>query len=349
MPFRRRDRETAKLEKLLLSARPQPDEAFVSRIAELAGGGQTRRRPRRAVTSARLAAVGLTAALLVAVVALGAGRPAGGGAIGAVSGAANALGLSGSDSSGDRFLASTCTYQDEHLVISNPGQQTAGAPFTVTVSAVAECAEGGGFFVDPGYSGPKTLTWGGAPCSPNCPANAPDGTAPSYPPNPVTFAHGSATVSITLYDAQTNVQLGVSDGTSSGESGAFDVVAGTASNLAFTGITFTSQNFPSGPPPCVFGCDISSAGNNPSWSSFVSVTDAHGNIEQNLGTAVTLTYTLTGTAGLTTPAGSTTIPASGTATTSAAFTWSHGTSNYDASITVSGGSFTSVTVAFHKT
>jgi hypothetical protein len=347
MLFRRRDRSTAKLERLLVRARPSADDDLVSRLSMLAGGRGSPSPPRRRLAGRRIAAVALTVGLLAAILGLGAGTAAQNGATGAVRSLGNAVDLTGSGNS-ERFLASTCTYANEHFVISNPGTQTAGGPFTVTVSAVAQCAEGGAPFIDPGYSGPKTLTWGGAPCAPNCPANAPDGTAPLYPANPVTFVGGSATVSITLYAAQTGVQLGVSDGTISGASGPFDVVAGPAARLAFTNVTFTSHDFTSA-PPCVFGCDITPAGNDPSWSSDVSVTDAHGNVVQNLGTSVALTYTLTGDPGITTPAGSTSIPASGAATTSAAFTWSHGTSNYDTTITVSGGSFTSVSVSFHKT
>ena len=343
-----RDRETARLERLLASARPLPDDDLVARLSQLAGG-EERQRLRRGSATRRFAALALTAGLLAAVVGLGAGRAAKNAATGAVTSFTKALSLSGSGSLQGSFFASTCTYENEHLVVvAERANQTAGTPFTVTIFALAQCAPGGGFFIDPGYSGPKTLTWGGVPCSTHCPANGPDGTAPSYPSNPVTFVHGSATVTITLYDAQTNVQLGVSDGTFSGTSAPFSVVAGAADKLAFTGVSFTSQNYTSA-PPCLFGCTIGNAGTSPSWSSDVSVTDAHGNVEQNLGTSVALSYALSGTAGLTTPAGSTSIPASGAATTTAAFTWSHDTTSYSpTTITVSGGSFASVQVTISE-
>lgn len=347
MPFGWGDRETAKLERLLASARPLPGDDLVARLSRLAGG-EERRRARRGSTTRRIATVVLTAGLLAALVGLGAGRATEDAATGAVMSFTKALGLSGSGSWQGWYFASTCTYEDEHLVVFEHGKHIAGTPFTVTIFAVAQCTQGGGFFIDPGYSGPKTLTWGGSPCSTQCPSNAPDGTVPSYPSNPVTFVHGSATVTITLYDAQTNIRLGVSDGTFSGTSGLFSVLAAAAAKLALTGVTFTSHNDTSA-PPCLFGCTIGDAGANPSWSSHVSVTDSHGNVEPSLGTSVALTFVLTGSPGLTTPSGSTTIPAFGAATTMAAFTWSQGTSYSSTTITVSSGSFTSVHVTISET
>ena len=65
------------------------------------------------------------------------------------------------------------------------------------------------------YSGNKTLIWSG-------PGNAPIGTTPVYPTNPVNFSGGTATVNVTLYKAESPA-ITVSDGTLSGTSSTFTV------------------------------------------------------------------------------------------------------------------------------
>ena len=70
--------------------------------------------------------------------------------------------------------------------LANPNTQTAGVAFNVTIT-------GTDAFSNP-ISGTVTPTFSG-------PANSPNGTAPSYPGS-VTFTNGTATASITLYDAQ---------------------------------------------------------------------------------------------------------------------------------------------------
>ena len=72
------------------------------------------------------------------------------------------------------------------MSLANPGTQTAGVAFNVTIT-------GTDAFSNP-ISGVVTPTFSG-------PANSPNGTAPSYPGS-VTFTNGTATASITLYDAQ---------------------------------------------------------------------------------------------------------------------------------------------------
>jgi hypothetical protein len=230
------------------------------------------------------------------------------------------------------------------FAVSAPSTATAGTAFTVTLTA----QDAGGATVT-SYTGPQCVTFSG-------PSNSPSGATPTYPVkgscasgSEVTFSNGVATgvnaPSITLTDAQTTT-LTVTDNPTSktGTSGNIVVSAGAAADLAFTSITFTSQNFASA-PSCLFGCTITGAGNSPSWSAKVSVTDANGNIEQNLA-SVTLTYTATGTSGWTN--GSTTTSASGAATTSTPFTFSHGTSNYSTTMKVTGSSFGSVQVQISK-
>jgi hypothetical protein len=109
-----------------------------------------------------------------------------------------------------------------HLVLSSPSTAPkAGAPFNETITA-----EDASNHVVPGYAGGKTLTWSG-------PGNAPNGIAPKYQGNPVSFSGGTATVSITLYDAQAT-SLKTSDGKISGASPGFTVAPGPTATLTLT-------------------------------------------------------------------------------------------------------------------
>src|SRR5690242_13555864 len=105
------------------------------------------------------------------------------------------------------------------LVLHLPATATAGTSVSATVVAVN--ADGS---VDTTYHGDKSLAWSGA-------GTAPNGTAPAFPANPVSFDAGAATVSITLYKAET-ATLAVTDGSSSG-SAALTVVPGAPASLAF--------------------------------------------------------------------------------------------------------------------
>jgi len=102
--------------------------------------------------------------------------------------------------------------------VANPGNQTAGAAFNVSVTAVDQWGN-----TASGYSGSKTLTFSG-------PSNAPGGQAPSYP-STVTFSSGAGTASVTLYDVQTT-SLTVTQSSASGNSGSF--VVGPATPKSFT-------------------------------------------------------------------------------------------------------------------
>jgi hypothetical protein len=105
------------------------------------------------------------------------------------------------------------------LVLHLPASATAGTSFSATVVAVN--ADGS---VDTTYHGNKNLTWSGA-------GTAPNGTAPAFPANPISFDNGAATVSITLYKAET-LTLGVTDGSISGSAGR-TVVPGPPASLVF--------------------------------------------------------------------------------------------------------------------
>ena len=72
--------------------------------------------------------------------------------------------------------------------LSAPGPQTAGVPFSLTITGAKDTyANAAG--------GVQALSFSG-------PSSAPDGTAPSYPPS-ATFAAGEAKATVTLSDAQT--------------------------------------------------------------------------------------------------------------------------------------------------
>ena len=74
--------------------------------------------------------------------------------------------------------------------MANPGTQTAGTAFNVTITAIDAYGN-----TATGYAGAKAVTFSG-------PANSPNGHAPTYPAS-VTFAAGVGTASVTLFDAQT--------------------------------------------------------------------------------------------------------------------------------------------------
>ena len=107
------------------------------------------------------------------------------------------------------------------FLVPTPSTQTAGVAFTLTLTATDLYDN-----TATSYTGSKTLTWSG-------PASAPNGTAPLYPSNPLTFGSGAATVSLTLYKAE-SPSLTVSDGTISGTSGTFTVNPATSAKVVFT-------------------------------------------------------------------------------------------------------------------
>ena len=110
------------------------------------------------------------------------------------------------------------------FAVSNPGTQTAGSAFSVTITATDAYGNAAA-----NYSGPQTIAFSG-------PSNSPNGTAPVYPTS-VTFTSGVGTASgITLYDAQTT-SLTVTQGGATGNSGNFTVNGtGTVGTFALSNI-----------------------------------------------------------------------------------------------------------------
>jgi len=119
-----------------------------------------------------------------------------------------------------------------HYALSNPGSQTAGGAFNETITVL----DSNNHQVT-SYSGSQSLSWSG-------PSRSPNGTAAQFPANPVAFSKGSATVSLTLFDAQ-STSLTVSDGTVSASSAPFSVgpAAARTFSLANPGSRQAGQSF----------------------------------------------------------------------------------------------------------
>jgi glucose/arabinose dehydrogenase len=120
-----------------------------------------------------------------------------------------------------------------------PDAQTNGTAFNVALYAV----NADGVTVDTNYSGAKTIAYSG-------PANAPDGSAPSYATS-VTFTTGSGTAATTLKKSQT-ISITPTNSTLTGlASSNVTVVVGAATLLQIktaadgSGATIAAQNVPS--------------------------------------------------------------------------------------------------------
>jgi len=131
-----------------------------------------------------------------------------------------AINVSQSSMSGSVNNVNVAGAAAKSLSLSAPGAQTAGKSFNEVIKAVDAYGNAAG------YTGSKTLSWSG-------PSSSPNGTAPGYPSNPVTFSAGAATVAITLYDVQSTT-LGVSDGTLSAATSSFAVATPGASFFALS-------------------------------------------------------------------------------------------------------------------
>jgi hypothetical protein len=107
------------------------------------------------------------------------------------------------------------------FAVANPGTQTAGTAFNVTITATDTYGN-----TTVGYTGAKTITFSG-------PSNSPNATAPTYPSSPVTFTAGVYTASIKLVDAQTTTLTAAQSGpTITGTSGSFTVAPVTPLSVA---------------------------------------------------------------------------------------------------------------------
>ena len=123
------------------------------------------------------------------------------------------------------------------FTVSNPGAPTAGTSFSVSIAAFDAYGNSA-----TGYTGSQNLVFSG-------PSNSPNNTAPTAKNSSgtainfgsataTTFTSGGATVTVTLYDAQTT-QLTVTQGSVTGTSTAFTVGSTTAASLSLAAATTT--------------------------------------------------------------------------------------------------------------
>jgi type II secretory pathway pseudopilin PulG len=149
------------------------------------------------------------------------------------------------------------------FTVSNPGTQTAGTPFSVTITAVDTYGNAAN------YTGAKTITFSG-------PGTSPKGNAPVYPASVTFNANGVGTATpITLYDAQAATALTATQG----------AITGTSTPFAVNGLSTVSA------------FTITNPGTQTAGTAFnvtITTTDAYGNTANYTGTQ-TITFTGPGT------------------------------------------------------
>jgi hypothetical protein len=233
-------------------------------------------------------------------------------------------------------IANPCPIAAPMLTFAISGTQpttaTAGTAFNVTIHALSNGA------LDTSYTGAHALTWGGANASPS--------GAVATLPSPA-WASGSVTVPITLVAADTET-LTMNDGTARNLTFApIAVKTGTATRLAFTGISPAPVTL-----PCYFTCPLTGFGRGTTATFTVSVTDAEGNVESAIGTGHTVTFTFAnaGTGASGTPMSAQTLPATGPAASPRfTFTSSPSSSWTTATLTLAAnGTYTSATAAISQ-
>ena len=248
--------------------------------------------------------------------------------------------LTGTDNVGNT-AAISATVVDNALsfkVTAQPSSVTAGTATAANAVVLTAIKNGA---TDTTYGG-AALTWSGA-------NNSPSGATPTLPASP-TWTSGQATFGITLVKAEAET-LTVTDGTRSATFTPITVSPGTASNLAWTGVSTSS---PAGiPSPCLFTCTYASGfGLSKTWTASVSVTDSLGNVVNNLGTGHTAFVFLGGSrAGTTTPASPAflTIASSGPATSTVQLQYTSPASGaYTDTLTAFAVGYSSATASFSK-
>jgi len=227
---------------------------------------------------------------------------------GNTSGATNIIPASFADATGVlNVQASTGAVR---LKITGPSAFTVGVPQTITITALN--SSGGAYT---GYLNTGTYTFSGASAAPNSPTSTPPTITDNQAipaaipfgtntPN-ITFVNGVATVQLTLYKAESNINISVTDGPN-GTSGTILTSAGadrlTVSTVAPGPLAALALNFP---------VTAQSSGAPFTGSPTLTATDAWNNVATNFNAAtnnVALNYapvaTGTGTiSGLGSPSG----------------------------------------------
>jgi hypothetical protein len=212
------------------------------------------------------------------------------------------------------------------LTVSGPSKPTAGTAFDLTLTARATNAT----TTNTAFNGSKTVTFSG-------PSTALSGTDPTYPAT-VNFVNGIGTASVTLYKAEATSVTATLTGSLVGTSGGITVNG----NSAPGGLVLTTSSQTLSCTTSVFQCSLQLARGGSAWTSKVSVTDDWGNagpakVTANAGLAVTVSRTATNGA-LT---GTSLTIGKNASETSAPFSYTPGSSNYNDSVTAAASGLTS--------
>lgn len=172
-------------------------------------------------------------------------------------------------------MSSTVVSLPDTFGLTNPGTQTAGSAFNLTITA--KLAAGG---TDTGYSGSHVITFTGAP-------NGPNGAAPVYPAT-VTFTNGVGVANITLYKAASTT-LTATEALITGST-TFTVNPAAKSKLEYVTSAAGASN------ACPTGTQ-SGLGNGGSITVFVAIVDAYANLTANGSAAIPIAITRAPTSG----------------------------------------------------
>lgn len=199
------------------------------------------------------------------------------------------------------------------------------------------------------YAGAKSITFSGAEASPSgaLPSVVNSaGTAVNFgSATALTFTAGVAAVAsskngVGKLNKAGAASVTATDGTiSTAAPLAFTVSTGTASRVSLSSLTASAGSIGS---PCLFTCTITGLTNAGTINANVTITDSVGNPASNLGSAKTVTVTVT--SGSTITGSPLTVPASGVATTNTQFNYKPPASgNFTHTITAASTGYTSAT------
>ncbi|MDX6624394.1 MAG: hypothetical protein QOE75_2326 [Solirubrobacterales bacterium] len=204
------------------------------------------------------------------------------------------------------------------------------------------------------YAGSKSITFSGASASPT--GTSPTvvssgGTVTSFgTPTALTFSNGVAAVSsskngLTRLPKAGAASVSATDGTiSSAAPLVFTTSPGTASRVAFDGVAASAGTVS---PTCRLTCPVTSLGNSGTVSGGFAITDTLGNAVTSIGSAKTITVTVT--TGGTITGSPLTIPAAGEALTATDFLYiAPASGSFSHTITAASSGYTSATALVTK-
>ncbi|MFL5872808.1 MAG: beta strand repeat-containing protein [Solirubrobacterales bacterium] len=204
------------------------------------------------------------------------------------------------------------------------------------------------------YAGAKNITFAGAEASPSgalpTVVNS-AGTAINFgSATSLTFTAGVAAVAsakngVGKLNKAGAASVTAADGTiSTAAPLAFTVATGAASKAALTTVSVSAGTIGS---PCLFTCTITGLGNSGTVNANVTITDGVGNPALNLGSAKTVTVTVS--SGGTITGSPLTVPASGVATTNTQFVYTApATGAFTHTITAASTGYTSATATVSR-